>query len=196
MRKCHFSFLKKMFNNDLEKNIQLRSIIRFLFLKNMKAQDIQKEIMSTFSSTFIAQSTIYKWINKFKDGEKSVEDSARESRPRIEGLVQKVKENLRNNEFISARELSNILSVYKKTISKVLREDLSMLKVNMRWVPHELSDDLKRKRVSIAQTMLNTLQNTRNQGNIYTGDEIWIYLRNPGTSMWVQKGFKPPSIVN
>ena len=155
-----------MFNNEYEQYIQIRSINRYLFLKDMKAKDILREINSIFTSTFISQSTIYKWINKFKDGGKSVDDASREGRPRMIGLSEKVDEILRNNEFISARELAKILSVDKNTITKVLREDLSMLKVNMHWIPHILTDELKHKRVNVAKTMLKTLQSAHNLGNI------------------------------
>ena len=149
-----------------EKKIQIRSVIRFLSTKGKTGEDIQLELLSAFGSPLVPLNTIYFWVKKFKTGTISVEDEERVGRPRIEGLAEMITRELENDMYLSARELANILNVCKNTIIKVLKEDLKMNKVNFRWIPHILSDELKQKRVKIAKNMLNTMKKSKIWANI------------------------------
>ena len=164
-------------------------------MQNKKPMAIKQEMDEVFTPFEIPKSTIEFWVQKFKAGETSIFDAERCGRSRIEGLSEKVRDELHNNQYLSARELAAMLGVDKNTVIKILREDLQMTKVNFRWIPKELSDELKAKRVIIATKMLETIQNSKKWGNVYTGDETWVYLKNPRKSMWLQSGIKPPTSV-
>jgi len=182
-----------MFNSEHEAKIQMRSAIRFLYLQGKKATEIQQDLIKSYGADYMSMGTIYYWLQKFKSGEISIEDGERSGRPRLDGLPERIKELMEIDEHISARDLSGAIGVDKMTIIRALREDLSMVKVNFRWVPHRLTPQIKQKRVEIAHQMLKTIRAQRYLGNIYTSDETWIYLRNPRRSMWTQSGVSPPT---
>jgi len=161
----------------------------------VKPKDIQSELVAAYGYPQVPLRTIYYWVEKFKNGETSVEDGDRSGRPQILGLAESIKSLLLEDPYASAREMSGVIGVDKNTVVRVLREELDMLKVNFRWIPHVLSDKLKATRVRIAREMLITLESSGKWWDIYTGDETWVYFNNPRKSMWIQNGAKPPTIV-
>jgi transposase len=152
---------------EFDVKFQQRSVIRFLFLKGIKPKDIQSELAEAYGYPLVPLRTIYYWVEKFRDGETSVEDGDRGGRPRILGLAERIKEFLLEDPYASAREMSSVIGVDKNTVVRVLREDLDMLKVNFRWIPHTLSEELKGIRVSIAREMLTILESSRKWWDIY-----------------------------
>lgn len=184
-----------MSNNEFEVKLQQRSVIRFLFLRGMKPKEIQGELVAAYGNPPVPLTTIYYWVKKFGNGETSVCDYERSGRPRIFGLLEQIKSLMVEDPYVSAREMSVSCGVDKNTVVRVLREDLDMQKVNFRWIPHTLTDELKATRVRIGCEMLNILESSRKWWDIYTGDETWVYLNNPRKSMWIQNGVKPPTRV-
>ena len=184
-----------MFKDENERKIQTRSVIRFLHMQGMKAHDIQVSLQTVNPFYHLHLNTIYFWIDKFEKGEISVHDANRCGRSPTEGLKDKISAELEKCFFISAREMAEAIGVDKNTVTRVLREELFMTKMNYKWIPHNLSPDLKIKRVATAKRMLEILKTNQRWGNIYTGDETWVYLRNPRKSLWIKSGIKPPSMA-
>ena len=96
--------------------------------------------------------------------------------------------------FASARDIANQLRCDKDTVVKILREELQMTKVNVRWIPKQLSDFQKSERVRIAREMLDVLDDQRQHELLYTQDETWVYLeKNPRKMMWLMNGADRPT---
>ena len=182
-----------MINFMPEIKIQIRSVIRFFHLRGTAPPEIKRELYSVYGHNCISDDQIYYWISKFDSGTISVKDDKRSGRPRIEGLAEQIRAALENDRFQSARDLANLVGVDKNTIIRVLKDELSMVKVNLKWIPHQLTDALKSDRVAKARKMLEILKMPRRWGNIYTGDETWVYLRNPRHSMWILSGSQCPT---
>jgi hypothetical protein len=62
-----------------------------------------------------------------------------------------------------------------------------MRKVNFKWLPHALNSSHKAARVEVSRELLACLESRTNQSlsNVDTGDETWVCLDNPRTSMWI-----------
>ena len=52
-----------MFTSPKEKKIQIRSIIRYLYLKKLSPNDILDEINEIYGS--VGKTMVYKWYKKF-----------------------------------------------------------------------------------------------------------------------------------
>lgn len=56
-------------------------------------------------------------------------------------------------------------------------EDLGYQKVCAKWVPRQLTPDLKERRVKVCSELLEAFEaNEDVLGNLVTGDEIWLYV--------------------
>ena len=72
-----------------------------------------------------------------------------------------------------------------------------MKKINLHWIPHELTPSMKSKTVQMATYLYNILLKLppKKRNRVLTEDEIWIYYDNPRKSMWLQYGANLPTHV-
>ena len=112
-----------MFTSPKEKKIQIRSIIRYLYLKKLSPNDILDEINEIYGP-IVGKTMVYKWYNKFKEGEKEVEETQRASKKRKIGDFEKEKiiEVLNSNRKLTTREISNNTGIPKSSVSRILKE--------------------------------------------------------------------------
>lgn len=77
----------------------------------------------------------------------------------------------------------------------MLRNQLHMHKINLKWIPHELSITNKAKRVALAKKLLTQFQilGSENLDAVYTQDESWIYFSKPHKSMWLENSYPIPT---
>lgn len=75
--------------------------------------------------------------------------------------------------FASCRYITHIVSIDKKTVKRILMEDLQMKKVLFRWIPKDLSQDLKNARVEGFKQLLSLLQSysSAQRMKVATADE-------------------------
>lgn len=101
---------------------------------------------------------------------------------------------MEENPYASANTCAKHVGTDKKTVCCILREDLNMHKINFKWVPYELTQEIKEKRVQIAINLLEFLENSNRDrlNRIFTQDETWIYFDNPRNSMWIENGSEIP----
>ena len=130
-------------------------------------------------------------MKRFKDGVNSLEDEPRAGRPRKDHLVPEVQSLLDENQFLSQKKLASMLNVHTDVIHRILQEDLGLTRVNFRWIPYRLNQSQKEVRVRLSKSLLETLEQSSHQ-MIITGDETWVYLRNPRTSMWIDSDMPRP----
>ena len=118
-----------MFESKQEKNIQMRSCIRYLFLKKYSNQDILEELQEIFGKSSISMTMVNKWLKKFGEGEKNVLVEKKSGRKIKIGDVEKeaVEESLKKNRKLTTREISNQTSIKKSTVFNILKE-LGILK--------------------------------------------------------------------
>jgi histone-lysine N-methyltransferase SETMAR len=93
--------------------------------------------------------------------------------------------------------IATILSISSTTMTKILLEDLSLRKVNFKWIPHRLSDDQKQERVRLSTELLLFLEarGRRKMTNVFTGDETCIRYDNPRSAMWIGVDVERPTRI-
>ena len=144
---------------------------------------IFNQIQETLGDESIGQSTVYDWYRRFKNNIYSCEDLERTGRPSLNYLISSITMVLEEDPYRSAREIGTLLSVDHKTISRILKEELHMKKINSIWITHILTDKQKQARVHSAEEMLSILNDARYLANIIKGNETFIYYDNPRNSM-------------
>jgi hypothetical protein len=112
----------------------------------------------------------------------------RPGRPPIE-LFGAIMDLLSDEPFLSARVLAVRPSSTHQTIKRVLVSDLGMRKCVRRWIPHDLSEVNRRKRVLKANLLLKELRADEGNefANTMTGDENWFFLGYESDSMFAHE---------
>ena len=174
-------------------NTEFRSVIHYCFLREMNAKDIFAEMKSAYKGNTPGESTIYKWLKRFKEGRETLDDDPRSGRPINNDENEAILRILEEQPFASSRYISDMLSIPKSTVCHKLVWQLNYRKLNFRWIPHELKQENKNKRVEMSKDILNILEgHESNWCNITTGDECWIYWDNDPDSQWLPAGQKRP----
>ena len=124
------------------------------------------------------------------DDQWSIFDRPREGRPKRTDLKEAIQNVLLYNPYASTKNIAKKRNADRKTVKRVLIEELQMSKVNFKWIPHYLTQENKVKRVEISTELFEFLTNANDQKlrKVLTQDETWIYFINPRNSMWLEAG--------
>jgi transposase len=78
---------------------ELRSVIRFLNVRNMKPADIHRQLYEVHEEHAMNDSMIRRWVRHFNEGSENVHDDPRSGRPSVvkEVLVRAVEEKTQGN---------------------------------------------------------------------------------------------------
>jgi hypothetical protein len=117
-------------------------------------------------------------MREFRLGRKAVEDLPRVGRPCVDDIDGAIAHKLNGHPFHSRRSLAEEVCVALSTVWKHLTESLGLSSRCLNSVPHELTNDLRDKRVAIGSQLLEILEEAQSTGfrQLVTGDESWIYL--------------------
>ncbi len=175
-------------------DIEIRCVIHFLWLKGNTNKEIYESIIEAYGENSISLRTVQDRTQKCKQGDYSIFDLPRSGRPPKDELVQKIKDILQEDPYLSTKKISKKVGADSKTVKKILTINLSMSKVNFKWVPYQPTPEIKAKRVEIAQKLYNFLSNSneRKLNKVLTQDESWFYLVNQRNSMWLENGRPRP----
>ena len=91
-----------------------------------------------------------------------------------------------------------MLNISVDTVIRTLSEDLGYNYRHLRWGPHVLTIELKRKRVQQSKVILQCLEDSNKShfDKIMTGDESWLLYRHQTTHQWVLQNKNPQDIVS
>jgi len=166
--------------------VELRSVIHFLYLKDFKTTDILLELEHVYGEASVTLRAVQQWVKAFQEGRTELNDLPRPGRPRDPTNIAKIRDLIQENPFLSQKKICQILGIHHQTARRIIEEDLQFRRINFRWIPHSLDSSQKASRVRVAKELLQMLEQSSDQTrrNIFTGDETWIYLDNPRNSMW------------
>jgi hypothetical protein len=107
-----------------------------------------------------------------------LDDEPRSGRPRIDFFDIQILSSLEKQPFHSAYSLAEILDVSQTTILNHLRDSLGMKLFHLRWIPTQLTEQLRASRIQKYQELLPVRERMEANEfrNILTGDESWFVL--------------------
>lgn len=168
--------------------VHCRHILKFLFDAGYSVVEAIKFIESVYGNGVIGRTMAYKWFKRFEEGEFDLSDKKRDGRPRELNLAE-LENLIVQNPKATTRELESILDFDHTTIYRGL---IKLEKVQKwgTWVPKELTEFDKNRRVVAASTLLKLHTECVESGKLFferivTGDEKWVlYLNNENRKEW------------
>ena len=174
------------------------AVIHFLYLKEFTNDQIKNELDKVYKENALSLSAIKYWTKMFKLGRTNLENENKSGRPQEIFISEIVIRLLEKDSYTTAHQIAKRLKISVDTVIRTLNEDLSYNYRHLRWVPHLLTIDIKKKRVQQCKKILQCLEdcNKTNFNKIMTGDESWFLYRYQPTHQWVLHGENPQDIVS
>jgi hypothetical protein len=137
------------------------------------AKTIHIRLQAVSDDVAHALPSVYFWIKEFKCGREDIADQPRSGRPPIDNLDADILCVLRPSPFGMVRSIAEELGVSLETVHRRLTGSLELQPRFLKWVPHILTCDLRRKRVELSAELLEILRHEQGSGfhRIITGDE-------------------------
>ena len=176
------------------RNQDIRLLIHFSWALGNPVVDIHAQLVRVHGGGVCSIKTVRNWVNKFETGDFDIADRPRTGRPPRDDLPSSIQQLLEENPRMSARVLAEELGENKSTICNVLKNELKMTKLSLRWVPHEPTQELMDKRFQGATDLYKRLSTLgpQQRNHVVTGDQSWVFLRNEPSKMWLKRGEEPP----
>ncbi|KAA6375530.1 MAG: hypothetical protein EZS28_028944 [Streblomastix strix] len=146
--------------------------------------------MSTYGALVPEPDAIRKWQRKIQEEFPLMSRMDQTGRPKISGYKEVIENILQENHYISLTRVAEKIKLIRYTVRRIIKEEIRFKKVALRWFSYLLMRNIVQKRVVMARIMLVQLQKRRRQNivSVITGDETFIYYRNPATSAWIKEG--------
>jgi len=164
-----------------------RSVIRFLWAEGVPGAQIHLRILricAQYGDKVISRRIVYEWIEMLKNDRKSETDAECSGRPATATTTRNEEitlELIRANRRITVEEAAGRLNVSVGSAYTLIHDTLKFSKVCSKWVPKELTEDHKRKRLDVCSRHLARYREEGDnfQQQIVTGDETWIHHYEP-----------------
>ena len=162
------------------------SVIRLLSSEGVKPIEIHRRMNVQYGDACLSLQQVYEWTRKFMNGFSSVTDSPRSGQTQwvvtpevIAAVGAIVKENCR----LTLNEIAIHLDMSHGSAHHIVHGVLQFHKLSARWVPRQLTAELKERRVDACQELLKCSEAECDGflGRSITGDETWIHYHQPET---------------
>ena len=182
---------------------EIRAVVRFLHAKGNNPTEIHSELTSVYGKDVMSKTGVYQWCSMFEAGRSSIDRAPGSGRPQsslTQDNIARVDHLLREDRRRSIKDLSNDLDLPNTTVRRILHDELGYRKVSARWVPKQLTDDHKVKRMEACQLLLARHRDAINDqmgpggddrgdnqhgepflDNLITADETWVHHTTPET---------------
>lgn len=169
-----------------------RGALLFLFDSKKTAAEAHRMLSDTHGVHAPQEITCRKWFQRFKSGDFDLQDKERPGQPKkVEDAD--LQALLDENACQTQKELALELNVDQKTISRHLHSMGKIRKLG-RWVPHQLNENQRNARITLSKKHLADYKKNSFLHRIVTGDEKWVYYKNPKRkAAYVDPGEPGPS---
>ena len=161
-----------------------RSVIRFLWSECVSVAEIHRRLSAQYGNSILPQRSVYEWIEKFKNGCRSVtheEGAGRPSTSTTDDNTERVGDLVLLDRWLTIDEVANRLQISHGSAYEIIHNWLGFHKVLARWFPKQLTMLHKQTRLDICQQNLNRYDKKRDAflDGIITGDETWVHHYEP-----------------
>jgi hypothetical protein len=119
-----------------------RVIIQFLHTEKVHPTQIHRKLASQYGLEIYSLRSVQNWCQLFDCRHRNLHDDPRSGRPPINHLDAKIIACLEREPFSSAYSLAEALDVLPAAVLSGLHNLLGLKTFYLRWVPHQLTDDL------------------------------------------------------
>ena len=129
-----------------------------------------------YSECTVSQKSVYKWYKLFTEGREEANDDARPGRPSTPTSnenTEAVKKTVMENRRITIREVAEDVGISVGSCHAIFSDILGLKRVATKFVPKLLNFDQKTRRMTIAEEMLNDVNDDPDlPKKVITGDEL------------------------
>lgn len=167
--------------------------IKIMSLNGFSGVKITEYLENALGDQFNLTARRVQQVSKeFKEGIRvDVERQLGSGRPRTlktENNIRIVEEMIQADDGISHRAISEATGIPKSTVFEIIQEDLSLISIVARWVPHELNNAKKQNRMQCCENLLNNVLSKRGmKERLFVIDEKWIYCKHFPLPMQVRR---------
>ena len=165
--------------------LEERNAINFCFKLGKNASETYGMLQTAFGASCMNRASVFEWHKRFKEDRESVSDDKRYGRSkevRTPELMGQIKNFIDRNRRVSIETISAQFDVSVGTVHTIIREEMKMRKICVKFVPRLLREDQKERRYYDSREMVELINSdTAVLDALVTCDEIWIYCYDPET---------------
>ena len=147
--------------------------------------------------------TVCRWVAEFSAGQQQLKDASPRSSCNNydQRLHRKIRNILKTDARFTVRQLARMKNLSLARVDGILKKHLKIRKINARWIPHLLTDEQKKTRVTEAKKLLKMYPKYSKKAfdNIVPVDETWVYYfelkRKVANRIWATKNARRPNIA-
>ena len=129
----------------------------FFFLPGKVPKEIHAILTATLGEHAPSYATVENWMAEFKCGDFSTCNVPRPGRPitvTTPEIIDQIHELILEDRWISTKSVAEELGISHEQVGSIIREDLDMRKLSVKWVPKRLNADQKRPRCQSSEQLL------------------------------------------
>ena len=180
--------------------LEERYAIRFCFKLGKNTTETYRILQTAFGASCMNQASVFEWHKRFKEGRESVRDDERcrrSKKVRTPELIGQIKNFMDKDRRVSIETISAQFEVSVGTVHTIIRKELKMWKICMKFVPRVLWEDQKERRCHDSREMVELINSDPAVLDaLVTCNESWIYCYDPETkrqsSQWKHAGSPRP----
>ena len=174
-------------SNFLPESDDLRKALIFCFHLKKSAAESHRMLVEAYGDHALSEATCKRWFQRFRDNDFDVLNKER-GRPSKKFEDAELQAILNEDDTLSQKQMAAMLNVAQQTISDRLKAMGKIQKCG-KWVPHELNERQMENRKNTCEILLQRHERKSVLHRIVTGDEKWIYFKNPKRKKsWINPG--------
>ena len=155
---------------------QIQAVFLLEFRMGRKAVETTHNVNNTFGPGTANKCTVQWWFKKFFKGDESLEDEEHSSQP-SEVDNNQLRANIEADPLKTKREFAEELGVNHSMVVQHLKQ-IGKVKKLHKWVPHELTENLKNRRFEVSSSLILRSNNKPFLDLILMCNEKWIVYDN------------------
>jgi hypothetical protein len=155
-------------------------------MEHAEPRDIHARLSAQFADAAYILRSVQRWYQYIRQGRELLDHESQSAKLLIDFLHIQILSSLEKQPFHPAYSLAKIFDVSHTTILNHVRDSLGMKLFHLRWIPNQLTEQLRASRIQKCQELLPLLERMEANefGNIITGDESCFMFEYQHAVKW------------
>jgi transposase len=128
-----------------------KAVIELLTKEGVAAKNINNRLVNVYGDLSLSYPSVRRWVAHFKSGNSEIADKLRAGRPpsaTIQANRTGIDEIIRNDRRVTVLDIIQTIGIGIHAVQSIIAE-LGYRKVCARWVPRQLTNELKQTRLDV-----------------------------------------------